>query len=166
MSTSTHLGSYLTHFFLEWEMFQTKVVEKIKTHILCPVTFFRKSTRLWDNVEKNIVRWGRIQTIIWCMRIACWIPKATNPHSEYVILIAFQVPQWVHERVSVLRYDTVHVLFQNFIDSSGRCVKMRCPLGTKTSTVLPTPIFTKVANARQLCVHISFPIYTFNQTGQ
>jgi hypothetical protein len=29
-----------------------KVVEKIKTHILCSVTFFRKSCRLWDNVEK------------------------------------------------------------------------------------------------------------------
>ena len=25
----------------------------------------------------------------WGMRIACWIPKATNTHSEYVILIAF-----------------------------------------------------------------------------
>jgi len=33
-------------------MFQTNV-EKIKTHILCKVTFFfRKSYRLWDNVEK------------------------------------------------------------------------------------------------------------------
>jgi len=33
-------------------MFQTKVVEKIKTHILCSVTFFRKSCRLWEYVEK------------------------------------------------------------------------------------------------------------------
>jgi len=33
-------------------MFQTKVVEKIKTHISCSVTFFLKSYRLWDNVEK------------------------------------------------------------------------------------------------------------------
>jgi len=33
-------------------MFQTKVVENIKTHILYSVTFFRKSYRLWDNVEK------------------------------------------------------------------------------------------------------------------
>jgi len=33
-------------------MFQTKVVEKIKTHILCSVPFFRKSCRLWDNVGK------------------------------------------------------------------------------------------------------------------
>ena len=26
---------------------------------------------------------------IWRMHIVCWIPKATNPHSEYVILIVF-----------------------------------------------------------------------------
>jgi len=33
-------------------MFQTKVAEKIKTHILCSVTFSRNSCRLRDNVEK------------------------------------------------------------------------------------------------------------------
>jgi len=33
-------------------MFGNKLVEKIKTHVLCSVTFFRKSCRLWDNVEK------------------------------------------------------------------------------------------------------------------
>jgi len=27
--------------------------------------------------------------IIWRMRIECWITKATDTHSEYVILIAF-----------------------------------------------------------------------------
>ena len=43
---------YLAQLFLEWEMFQTKVVEKIETHILCSVTFFQKSCRLGDNVEK------------------------------------------------------------------------------------------------------------------
>ena len=34
-------------------MFQIKVVDKIKTHILYPITFFRESCRLWDNVEKR-----------------------------------------------------------------------------------------------------------------
>jgi hypothetical protein len=38
--------SYLAQFFLKRGMFQTKVVEKIKTHILCSVFFFRKSCRL------------------------------------------------------------------------------------------------------------------------
>jgi hypothetical protein len=32
------------------------------------------------------------------MRIACWITKATNTHSEYAILIAFPLQQWLHER--------------------------------------------------------------------
>jgi len=34
-------------------MFQTKVVEKIKTHILCSVTFFESSAVyeiMWENV--------------------------------------------------------------------------------------------------------------------
>jgi hypothetical protein len=26
---------------------------------------------------------------VWRMRIACWIPKRTNTHSEYVLRIAF-----------------------------------------------------------------------------
>jgi len=52
MMTKVRILSYLGHFFLEREMFQTKVVEKIKTHILCSVTFFWKLYHLWDNVEK------------------------------------------------------------------------------------------------------------------
>ena len=40
---------------------------------------------------------------IWRMRIECWIPKATDTHSEHVTLIAFTLQQWLHERASVLR---------------------------------------------------------------
>jgi hypothetical protein len=36
---------YLIEFFLELEMFQTKVVDKIKTHILCSKTYSRNSCR-------------------------------------------------------------------------------------------------------------------------
>ena len=31
---------YLAQFFLEWEMFNTEVVETIKTHVLYSVTLF------------------------------------------------------------------------------------------------------------------------------
>jgi hypothetical protein len=43
---------------------------------------------------------------IWRMRIACWIPKATNTntHTEYVILIAFALQQWLRERGPLLRH--------------------------------------------------------------
>jgi len=37
-----HVGVYLAKFVLEREMFQTKVVEKIKTHILYSLTFSLK----------------------------------------------------------------------------------------------------------------------------
>ena len=52
VKTNRHFWSYLTQFFLEWKMFQTKVVEKIKTNILRSITFFLiQSCHLWD-VEK------------------------------------------------------------------------------------------------------------------
>jgi hypothetical protein len=38
------------------------------------------------------------------MRNACWIPKATNTHPEYVVLIAFPRQQWSQERASISRY--------------------------------------------------------------
>ena len=52
--------SYFAQFCLEWEMFQVKFVEEIKTHFLCSITFFfKKSCYLWDNVEKCcIVGWA------------------------------------------------------------------------------------------------------------
>ena len=40
MNTSVHFSSYLTQFFLEWEMLQTKVVEKIETHVMLNNNFF------------------------------------------------------------------------------------------------------------------------------
>ena len=56
MKTDVPLRKYLAQFFLEWETFQIKVVEKIKTHILCSMYFFffRKSCLLLDNVEKFV----------------------------------------------------------------------------------------------------------------
>ena len=33
-------------------MFHTKVAEKIKTHILGSIIFYKKLYHLWDNVEK------------------------------------------------------------------------------------------------------------------
>jgi len=40
MKTNTHLW-YLAEFFLEWDMFQTKVAEKIKTRILPSVSYLQ-----------------------------------------------------------------------------------------------------------------------------
>ena len=56
--------------------------------------------RMW----KNIVEPGRSQMTLWHIHIACWIPKATNTYSEYVIVNAFPLQQWLHERAEMLCY--------------------------------------------------------------
>jgi len=38
---------------------------------------------------ENTVEPDRLQITLWYMRTACWEPKATDTHSEYVALIAF-----------------------------------------------------------------------------
>ena len=70
---------YLAEFFLEWEICQTKVVQKIETRLLCSVTFYRKSCLLWDSVEK-CCRVGQtiLDSIIRRMRLACWITMTTH----------------------------------------------------------------------------------------
>jgi hypothetical protein len=89
--SNVHIWSHLAQFYLECEMFHIKVVQNIEMHILCPVTSFlsRKSCTLWGNVEKNNVEPDGLQMMIWCIRTACWMPKATNAHSEFVIRTAF-----------------------------------------------------------------------------
>jgi len=57
---------------------------------------------------------------IWFTCIACWIIKAADTHSEYVIHvpIAFPLQQWLHERLNVTLY--VHRLscFQTAVNSA------------------------------------------------
>jgi len=53
---------------------------------------------------KNVAEPDRPQMTIWRMRVAWWIPKATDTHSEYVVLIAFPLHQRPHDSISMLRY--------------------------------------------------------------
>jgi hypothetical protein len=64
---------------------------------------------MWKNIEEL----RRPQVTMWRMHIAWWIPKATNTHSEYVILIDIPQQQWLLERASMLRYmySTLPVFF-------------------------------------------------------
>jgi hypothetical protein len=41
---------------------------------------------------------------IWRIHISCWVPKATNTHSGCVVIIDFQLQQWLNELASLLRY--------------------------------------------------------------
>jgi len=80
---TSHSIFYFYQFFLKFEIFHTKFVQKIKTHILCSVTFFSPENRpVYEIMWKNIVGRGRPQMAIWRMRVACWKPKATHTHTS------------------------------------------------------------------------------------
>ena len=83
--------------------------------------FFRKSCRLWDNVEECCrPRQATYDGTTRCMRIACLIRKATNTHRQCVILIAFPLQQQLHERAPMLRY-TYTACLVNFISNFFLC---------------------------------------------
>jgi hypothetical protein len=58
---------------------------------------FPENRAVCEIMRENKVDPDRPYMTIWHMRIACWIPKATKAHSQYVILTAFQHQQWLHE---------------------------------------------------------------------
>jgi hypothetical protein len=61
-----------------------------------------KYGRAMQATDDNIIR---------RMRFACWVTKATDTHSDYVILIAVPRQHWLRERASVLHYSPFPVLF-------------------------------------------------------
>jgi hypothetical protein len=89
-------------------VFETEVVEKIITRILCSITF----GAVYEIVCKYMVVPDRPQVTIWLMRIACWVTKAADTHSEFVILIASPATMVTPRRFSVTFIRTLPVLLQ------------------------------------------------------
>jgi len=80
-------------------MFETKVVGKIKIHD------FPENRAVYEIMWKNALEPDRPQvTIMWRVRVACLLIKATNTRSGYVILISFPRQQLLCKCASVLRY--------------------------------------------------------------
>ena len=112
MKTDIYFLSNLAHFLFELKILQTKLYRKSKHLIFYSQNVFFKNRAVFEIMWKNVVERGRPQMTTWRVRIACWVTKATNAHSEYEILIDFPLQQWSHERGSLLlyTYSTLHVL--------------------------------------------------------
>jgi len=72
--------------------------------------FFPKNRAVYEIMWKNVVEQFGPQMAIQRMPIVCWIPKAKNTRSKYVIHIAFRLEQWLHERGSMLLYTYIACL--------------------------------------------------------
>ena len=79
------------------------------------------------------------------MIIPCWIPKATNTHSQYVTLIAFPLQQWLNEPALMLRYTQIaclvllrcnEVTFLFFNEDITKCLDAYCNTKLCVSTTV------------------------------
>ena len=82
-------------------------------HMLSTVTPPPENRAVYEIMWKDTVQPDRPQMTIWRMRTACWIPKDTNTHSEYIILVTLPLQQWLHERVSVFHYTYIACLISS-----------------------------------------------------
>ena len=90
---------------LNEKCFRKSCTENKNTHFIFNNFFFsRKWCRLRDNAKKILNSLAGRRWQYDACPLHCWIPKATNTLSEYVIFIAFPLQQRLHESSSTLRY--------------------------------------------------------------
>jgi hypothetical protein len=111
-------------------IFQARVVQIIKRHILCSVMFIRKSYLLQDNVEKyGTARQATDDNIIRCVRFACWIIKATDTVIMYNTYCFSTETMVTRTRLNVTLY--VHCclfIFQFFIEAAYPQIMVGVPV--------------------------------------
>jgi len=107
----------------------------------------------------------RPQMTIWRMRIACWIPKATNTHSQYVIVIAFPLQQRLEESATSLcstyiAHHQAHSVLQVcascrllFLSKQTTCSPQMSPTGDAV------PIFPSFCICRHKSRHSLFCVF-------
>ena len=90
MKTNIHFFITSRSVLLRMRNVSGKFVQKIKTHVSYSLTLFRNSFRFWDNAIK-FGRGGQAigGNILWRWSFVCWINKAIDTHSVFVILTAF-----------------------------------------------------------------------------
>ena len=60
--------------------------------------------------ENGTFRHATDENTIRYFRNACWLPKATNTHLNYIIIIALSRQQWVSDRALLLHYTFIACL--------------------------------------------------------
>ena len=70
---------------------------------------FSQNRAFYVKMRDNIFEPDRPQMTIWRMRIACWIHKATDTHSQYIILTIFFPPHYNNGCTNVPQYYTIRI---------------------------------------------------------
>jgi hypothetical protein len=81
MNINVHFWSYLVLLLLKIENFQEKsCTENQNTYFMISIYIFNRA--FYEIMWKHIILPDKPQKTMWRMRIACWIPKATQTHTH------------------------------------------------------------------------------------
>ena len=83
MKTNIHFWSYLAQFFLEWEMFQTSFVKKIKKKYFV-LSNFSNIVSFMRKCEKNVVEPERPQMTTERKRVGYLRLHTTHTHTRNI----------------------------------------------------------------------------------
>ena len=145
-------------------MFHSKAVQKIKTHILGSVTFFRKSWRLWQNVEKYCR--AEQATDDNMAHAHCMVDTKgyKRTYSVCVTFIACPLQQWLHKRASMLSYTYITCLvLYNFILPLRWFINfLLClPLCLSFVPSCRVPLFLSLCHSFSFSVSLSFSSWSY-----
>ena len=101
---------------------------------------------------KNNVQPRRPQMTIQHMCFVCWITKAADKHSEYVILSAFPLQQWLHKCASMLHRTYFSCLVVNYYTHEFQL------LNIKSSPVKYYIIYTEL-QTRRAVIHPAYVLH-------
>jgi hypothetical protein len=86
------------------------------------------------------------------MRFMCWITKATNTHSEYVILIYFPQQQWLCECTTMLHYMNISCIVSIWHYKNMKIYEYRCTRSSNQfNSMSDSHWVLKVYNITSLC---------------
>jgi hypothetical protein len=92
----------------------TKMLYRKSTYFVLN-NFFPENHTFYEIMRESILRGGGgvgPRVAVWCLRNACWIPRATNTQSVYIIVINLTLQRSCATRLSVSLYiRTLPVLF-------------------------------------------------------
>jgi hypothetical protein len=105
---------------------------------------FSDNHAVYETMWIKIVEADTPKMTIWCTRTACWITKATDTYSEYVILPAFPQQQWFCECTSMLHYMCNAFLVLNLSDKRNMISPSKIAELTTQKTVQWTPSLLEI----------------------
>lgn len=89
--------------------------------------FFEGNVVIWLSsfvfVRNKVIPGNILKLLTSRNHFASWITKATNAHSEFVILTDFARQQWLCEDISLLLYSTFSVSFYLFFELIAAAVR-------------------------------------------